>query len=274
MARKQAYIISQVIAVVLCFCAAGVFAQAQWGYFGNIGPGKWGQLDPAFTTCAVGKLQSPINISKKFQLAPYALKIHYQPTPMHIINDGDTNLIMGGSPINIQHGYGMQLNFPLSGPKETITFQGKNYHLIQFHVHTPSETAFNNQTFPMEIHFIHQSNDGQVVIIAVLAKAGEANPELQRVINYFPTESRVERVINNEKINLSGLLPAKQDYYNFTGSLTLPPCTEGVQWIVMSDFITASPAQVLLFRKAVRGDNARPIQSDHKRDVYFSKEPT
>jgi carbonic anhydrase len=270
MKRQYAKIISHVIATTLCFCSPGVFAE--WGYLGNTGPSKWGQLDPGFAMCARGKLQAPINITKKFKTAPYELKINYQPASMTIVNDGATSLTIGSSQVITQHGHGIQLNFPQSGVKETITFKNRDYRLVQLDVHTPSETAFNNQTFPMEIHFIHQGDDGQVVIMTVLAKAGVANSELQKIVNHFPADTAIEHVINSEKINPAGLLPARHDYYSFTGSLTTPPCAEGVQWIVMRDFITVSTSQIVLFRKAVRGDNARPIQPGHKRDVYFSVE--
>lgn len=267
----------QSILVLLSACMTNVYADAvndgvkvKWGYVGNTGPARWGQLDPAYELCATGKTQSPINISKKFKTAPHALEIKYQPAPMVILNDGVTDLLIGQTKTITNTGHGIQLNFPEKGVRETITFKGVNYHLVQFHIHTPSETAFNNQIYPMEIHFVHQNDDGQVAVIAVLGKTGETNTELQNIIDHLPAERGVEVKVSNDKINPAVLIPSSHDYYNFAGSLTTPPCTEGLQWIVMRDFITVSSVQNVLLRKAIGGDNSRPLQRDNKRDIYFS----
>lgn len=242
----------------------------KWGYKGNIGPERWGQLNPAFTLCASGKSQSPINIIKKVINTPNTLTIQYESAPMAIVEDGATSLMIGNAQTIINDGHGVQLNFTNEKWKETIIFQGKEYHLIQFHMHSPSENEWHGQAFPMEIHFVHQSDDGHVAVIGVFVKGGAANKALQKIIDNFPKNKGVVHVIQNERINPVDLIPAKHDYFNFLGSLTTPPCTEGLQWIVMPGTITASPAQIVLFRKEAGGANARPVQPLHKRVVYFS----
>jgi len=164
-------------------------------------------------------------------------------------------------------GYGdFELRFDPNKPdevqkaKETITYAGNEYELVQFHFHSPSETLWHQQSFPLEIHFVHQGKDGKAAILAVLIKGGNANPTLEQILNHLPKEQRKEIPVPGVGVDPSALLPADQRYYAFMGSLTSPPCSEGFQWIVMPSPITASPAQILRVRQETHGTNARPVQ--------------
>ena len=242
----------------------------KWGYKGNISPAFWGRLDPKFSLCATGKSQSPINIPKKVKKAPNALTIHYNPSVLHIVDDGLTDLIIGKMHELVLDGHGVQLNFSALGNREAITLQGKTYHLVQFHFHTPSETQWHNQAYPLEIHFVHQSDAGEVVVIAVLAKGGNENATLKKIIAHLPQEIGKEVTIPSEHINPEDLLPVHRSYYHFMGSLTTPPCTEGLHWVVMAESITVSPAQIVALKKVVGGVNARPVQPLNGRVVSYS----
>lgn len=245
-------------------------ATLSWGYKGNNGPERWAQIDTAFAQCGKGKSQSPISLGKKVNKIPGNLVIDYHPAAVAIENNGQTNLMIGNSQMIINDGHSMQINFPTNKNAETIKFNGVTYRLVQLHLHSPSENELHGQDFPLEIHFVHQGDDGKVAVIGVFVKGGSANATLGKIIQQFPNDKGVAHPIVGEQINPLDLLPKKRDYYSFMGSLTTPPCTEGLQWIVMSDTITASPAQILLFRKAMGGNNARPVQPINKRVINFS----
>lgn len=242
--------------------------KVQWGYKGNIAPARWGQLSPQFATCATGKEQSPINITRKIIKTAGVLGIHYQPAPMLIVDDGSTELMLGDTQTIVDDGHGIQLNFP--NIKEEVTWNDHAYHLVQLHIHTPSENAWHGQQFPLEIHFVHQGADGKVLVIGVLAKAGAANLALQKMIEHLPQEKGKVFPVQGEYINPYDLIPSKHNYFSFRGSLTTPPCTEGLQWVVMAEPLTASPAQIVALRKAANGANARPLQPLNGRQIFYS----
>lgn len=244
--------------------------KVKWGYSGEIAPDKWVTLNPEFALCEKGKAQSPLNINREYRTILNALTIEYQAAPMVIVNDGTLSLQIGNSQVITNDGHGIQLNFPTDGPKETIMIHGNEYRLLQLHIHTPSENTLNGKSFPMEIHFVHQGKNGRSAVIGVFVKSGKANAALQNMIDHFPKDHSVEHLISSERINPMSLMPGKQNYYTFFGSLTTPPCTEGLQWVVMANSITASPEQIKLFNDASDGNNARPIQPLNGRKIYLS----
>jgi len=256
-------------------CTATAFAgnsSVNWSYTGNGGPANWGNLDTSFSSCNSGKTQSPIDIVKPILPATYDLSIKYQSAPLIIVNDGETSLMINHKPVIIHQGHAIQLNFAENGTKESIIFKGKAYRLKEFHFHTPGETAIDGKISPMEIHFVHQSEDEQVAVLAVLVNEGEANQELAGIIKDIPKDHGVSHEVTNRTVNPVNLMPQKKNYYYFAGSLTTPPCTEGLHWIVMPDTITASKEQIDAFKTAVGGDNARPLQPGNQRNIYYSVE--
>lgn len=259
-----------VAGVQAAFIDAGV--TTSWGYKGNIGPQRWSQLNPAFTLCATGKQQSPIDIPKHIKSMSYDLAIRYQNAPLNIVNDGQTELSLGVDQLIINDGHSIQLNFPQKPALEKIDFNDVDYHLLQLHFHSPSENLWHGQDYPLEIHFVHQGPAGKVLVLAVFVKSGLANPALQTIINYLPKEHGQSALIANQSINPADLLPESNNYYYVQGSLTTPPCSEGVNWVIMSTSITASPAQIQQLRQAMGGGNARPVQPLFKRDVFNSRE--
>ncbi len=245
--------------------------KTKWGYTGQTGPDHWAQLNPHFSVCSIGKLQSPINIAPKITDKTSKLDIHYMPATMIIVDDGYTNLLIGKEQTIINDGHAIQLNFPESNTSEEILFNQDKYQLVQFHMHTPSENTLNGKSFPMEIHFVHQGKNGTLAVIGVFVKLGEENPTLQKIITNLPKEAHKPMQISGEEVSPLNLLPTDQKHYDFNGSLTTPPCAEGVQWIVMQNPITASAEQIAKLKAATHGANARPVQSRNKREIFYSE---
>lgn len=264
------HIFSIVIGISLLSAHPLAIASAEWGYKGNLGPDRWAELDPAFALCGTGTSQSPINITKKTKKSPHLLTVHYQPAPMRIIDDGETDLLIGNKHAIVDNGHTVQLNFNPDQTHETFKYKNDEFKLIQFHIHTPGENYFNNIQYPMEIHFVHQGEQGKAAAIGVWVKNGPPNATIQKIIDHYPKEHFKEEVIKGTSINPIELLPAKLDYYSFMGSLTTPPCSEGLQWIMMAHPVTASPKQIYLLRKLIAEINARPIQALNKRVIHYS----
>lgn len=245
-------------------------ASVKWSYVGTTGPTKWGTLSKDFALCDTGRLQSPINIERNRIPAPYSLSMQYHAAPLLIGEDMDNTYKITPSRTITNTGYGVQINFH-EKKKELLTYDGKEYELVQFHFHSPSETTWHKQAFPLEIHMVHHGADGVgVLVLAVFVKGGAENPVMKTILDHLPEKEKQEYAIPGATVDPAGLLPDNQRYYAFTGSLTTPPCTEGLQWIVMPEPITASPAQILKIRDASGGTNARPVQPLNGRTIYYS----
>lgn len=226
-------------------------ASPAWSYQGSSGPNDWGKLDPAYATCSVGQSQSPINIkgAKKSDLP--ALKLDYQTVPLNIIDNG----------------HSIQVNY---APGSTLTVGHNTYELKQFHFHHPSEEHVNGHGYDMVAHLVHADADGHVAVIAVFLKKGPSNTVLETIWKNIPADKEKAVDVPRVSVNVNDLLPAKRDYYTFAGSLTTPPCSEGVTWYVLKQPGSLSGEQVNAFAK-MYPDNARPIQPTNGREVRESK---
>lgn len=220
-----------------------------WSYSGATGPQSWSKLQPEFSTCAVGQRQSPINIDDTYTLQgpAEALQFNYQPSNAVVVNNGHT----------------IQVN--LQG-NNTLTVRGTTYALVQFHFHTPSEEQVNFRNFAMVAHLVHRSTEGQLAVVAVLLEPGVASSLIDKVWTYMPLDVNDAVRTPVGLIDLSELLPKDQRYYQFMGSLTTPPCTEGVLWMVLKQPVQISPAQLRLFQQ-IYPNNARPVQPLNNRPV-------
>jgi carbonic anhydrase len=244
--------------------------KVDWGYKGNIGPERWAKLNPAFALCATGTRQSPVNLTGDMTPSNAALSFQYRAAPMAIMDNGVTQLQLAQDQIFINDGHGIQLNFHPAA-QEYLRYDGEKYQLVQLHFHSPSENEREGRRFPLEIHFVHQGSDGKVIVVGVFVRAGGQNPIIQKVIEHLPKEEGKESTVMSERVNPADLLPTEKAVYAFDGSLTTPPCTEGLRWLQLKESITATPAQIQQLRWAAGGDNARPIQSLNGRRVYFKK---
>ena len=218
---------------------SGVAHAVHWGYQGSGGPKSWGQLKPAFAKCASGTRQSPIDIRGgiKVQLEP--VLFDYTPRGFSVIDNGHT----------------VQVNVAAGNFIEVI---GRRYELVQFHFHRPSEERVNGRQFDMVVHFVHKDLDGRLAVVAVLLDRGNAQPQVQTVWNNLPLEQGEELPAKGE-LDLNAMLPADRSYFTYMGSLTTPPCSEGVLWMVMKTPVSVSAEQMAIFAR-LYPMNARPIQ--------------
>ena len=223
--------------------------EVHWAYEGENGPQAWGKLKPEFNTCALGKRQSPINIEESSTLQGPAepLQFNYQPSSGTVVNNGHT------------------IQVDLYGDN-TLTVRGSTYKLIQFHFHTPSEERVNYRGFAMVAHLVHKNNEGQLAVVAVLLDPGVANALVNKVWTYMPLDTGDRVRMPQGLIDMNELLPKDQRYYQFMGSLTTPPCTEGVLWMVLKQPAGVSREQIKLFTQLFP-NNARPVQAVNGRAV-------
>jgi carbonic anhydrase len=224
-------------------------AHPHWAYTGDDGPADWGHLSPEFAACSSGTSQSPIDLTGAVAAALPPLGIVMNPIPLALVNNGHT----------------VQQDAP---PGSLLEVAGKHYDLVQFHVHHPSEHTVNGQAFPLEIHFVHRSDEGQLAVVGVLVQEGAANGALAPFFDHLPAHAG-ERTEVATSLDPAGMLPADRTYFNYPGSLTTPPCSEGVTWYVMKTPTSASAAQIATFSAAFPL-NARPAQPLGKRSLELS----
>jgi len=225
--------------------------EIHWGYEGEGGPSHWGGLKAEYELCGSGKAQSPIDLkdAKKAKLAKLATS--YKKSTFKINNNGHT----------------IQVDLPEGS---TAKLSGKEYALVQFHFHAPSENTLDGKSFPMEMHLVHKNADGELAVVGVFIEEGSAHPVIDAIWPNLPTGETDEPVACEGPIDPTGLLPKKKAYYAFNGSLTTPPCSEGVAWHVMADPIQLSSEQILRFT-GYYDNNARPVQPLNERAIQLSK---
>jgi carbonic anhydrase len=244
-------------ASILSLIGLAAFSAAQeahpphWAYSGPEGPLRWGKLDPSYAACSLGHAQSPVDITHAKPVDLPALKLDYKAVPLSIIDNGHT----------------IQVNY---APGSTLAVGDKTYTLKQFHFHHPSEEHVNGKGFPLVAHLVHADTDGRLAVVAVLFEQGNANPMIDTLWKNIPSEKEKPRDIPSVSIQAQDLLPNERGYFTYIGSLTTPPCSEGVAWYVLKSHATVSPEQVAAFAKLYQM-NARPIQSTNGREVLESK---
>ncbi|MGF1568345.1 MAG: carbonic anhydrase [Nodosilinea sp.] len=226
-----------------------------WGYVGVGNPAEWSELSPEFSACGVGREQSPIDLSQDIlsqdiRAELSTITINYQSVPLRIVNNGHT------AEVRVNPGSG-------------IILDNEPYELEQFHFHQPSEHTVEGTTFPMEMHLVHKNARGELAVIGVLLAEGKENPTLGPIWEAIPPEKSEEVHVPDVQINLDALLPENSETYRYFGSLTTPPCSEIVQWVVLQTPMELSPAQVAQF-KAIFPPNARPVQARNRRIVLRS----
>ena len=213
---------------------------AHWGYNGAGGPDQWGLMNPEFSTCASGARQSPIDIRSGVRVDLEPIQFDYRATGFRVIDNGHT----------------IQVN--LDGGN-AIEVQGRRYDLLQFHFHRPSEERVDGRQFDMVAHLVHKDPEGRLAVVAVLLDRGSAHALVQTVWNNLPLEQGSEVAVR-AKLDISHLLPADRRYFTYMGSLTTPPCSEGVLWMVMQQPVPIANEQINVFSR-LYPMNARPIQS-------------
>ncbi|MFZ0136825.1 MAG: carbonic anhydrase family protein [Candidatus Sulfotelmatobacter sp.] len=266
--RTRRMALLSLAAAALLLLPAGARAQwkTPWAYEGPTGAEHWSALDPTYTACNTGKEQSPIDIQSAEKADLPALRFDSRSGPLkYLLNNGHT----------------IRVNYhDAPGAGNFLIVGDKRYHLTQFHFHRPSEEYINGKPYDMVAHLMYKDSDGRVAGVAVLLQAGKANPTIQQIWDHMPkTESKLlsdfsheERSVPGVEIDPGGLLPTDTDtsYYMYMGSVTAPPCTEGVTWFVLKTPVEISAAQIAAFAKLFPHD-VRPIQPLNGRVVKESR---
>ena len=229
-----------VMACPICLAAGRLVAAegVHWGYSGAEGPDQWGRLDPAYEACGVGREQSPIDLDDAVAADHPAVVPDLKPLPLRVVHNGHTIQADG------------------AGGGHT-SIGGKPYELLQFHFHHPSEHLVAGRASAMEVHLVHRAVDGEVAVLGVLIEAGPPSPTLASIWEVMPRAAGPE-VSDARRVDPAMLLPGGA-VWRYAGSLTTPPCTEIVQWVVYRTPITASLGQIATFA-ALFPNNARPPQ--------------
>lgn len=224
-------------------------SQVHWDYTegGPEGPANWGHLAPEYEFCVKGKNQSPVNLDNMIESDLPFIKFNYEVGGNEVVNNGHT----------------VQVNYAAGS---TITVNGKTFELKQFHFHSPSENTIRGEYFPLEAHFVHADSNGNLAVVAVMYRTGMEQQELEKAWAQMP-QTAGESVPLSENVDANKLLPPDKDYYGFNGSLTTPPCSEGVLWMVIKDAGQVSLEQVTKFTETMHHPNNRPVQPVNARII-------
>jgi len=232
----------QLRGIALCLMVAGSTASAadtpHWTYEGHHGPGAWASLDPGYASCS-GLNQSPVDLADT---------VDAELPPLQLTPAADLVAL-------VDNGHTLQVN---AGGDSRLQLDGRAFTLRQFHFHAPSEHRIDGRQFPLEAHLVHSDADGRLAVIGVLFDAGASHPLLQALVDHLPTDS-APRAIDTD-LAAASLLPDQHDYFRYNGSLTTPPCSEGVRWIVVEQASTATAEQIAHIARAMHGPNNRPLQ--------------
>jgi carbonic anhydrase len=241
----------QALGVLLLAVCAGAAAQsgAAWDYAGKRGPLEWGRLDPAYKACSNGHEQSPIDIhGAHLNKALQPIELHYMGGPVTLENDGHTILVHVGK-------------------GSYMVVGGTRYELDHLEFHHPSEETVKGRLTDLEVYLVHKSAEGKWAIIALRFNFDRGNPNavLADLWPHLPATAGARETVTTE-INPEGFFPADRSYWTYTGSLTTPPCTEGVRWFIIEDELTISREQLRQYTAIFRM-NSRPLQDAHGRRI-------
>ena len=225
-------------------------SHVHWSYEGEGAPANWGKLRSDYSICASGKRQSPIDSRDGIRVDLETIKFDYLNSMFRIIDNGHT----------------IQVNV---GSGSTISVMGRQYELTQLHFHRPAEDRINGKSYYMEMHLVHKDMENHLAVIAVLLEKGTEQPLIQTLWNNLPLEVNQD-VAPDVAINLNGLLPENRSYWTYMGSLTTPPCTEDVLWMVFKQPVQISAEQIAIFSRLYR-NNARPVQWGNNRIIKESR---
>jgi len=227
----------------------GAHGGGHWSYQGDGGPQRWGDLSADFKSCSLGQEQTPIDLQGSIRAETGLVEPSFQPMPLTIRNNGHT----------------IQVDCP---PGSRTLIAGQAFELLQFHFHHPSEHLLAGRSLDLELHFVHQSAQGQLAVLAVFIRPGQDNAALAPIWAAMPREAGEPQPIGT-LIAPAALLPASRNYFRYSGSLTTPPCSEGVLWTVFKDPIEASSQQIRQFAELFPV-NARPVQPLNRRFLLES----
>lgn len=228
-----------------------------WSYEGDTGPSNWGTLSGEWSACSGGQSQSPIDIDQTVSMADMpALSAQFKPAALRIVHNEH---IADG----INNGHTIQINYSNG---DMLAVGDEQFELVQYHFHSPSEHTVRGQHYPMEMHMVHKSADGKLAVVGVFIEEGTHNAAFDPIWSNLPATKGAESHFENVMVDVNQLLPARTTSYRYDGSLTTPPCSESVKWIIMATPIQLSTEQVGAFRAIIHGNN-RPVQALNGRSV-------
>jgi len=238
------------VAATLC-CGYPARADGEhWSYQGHGGPAKWAELDHEFAACKLGKTQSPVDIRGAKAADLPAIQFNYKPSPLKVIDNGHT----------------IQVNY---APGSWLDVGGAHYELVQFHFHKPSEEKIEGKSHAMVAHLVHKGADGKLAVVAVMLDKGGANRTIDTIWANLPKEKEKETAVD-VTVDAAALLPRDKGYYTFQGSLTTPPCSEGVRWFVLKTPMKITESEIMAFGK-LYPMNARPTQPLNGRAIEATR---
>ncbi len=226
-----------------------VAADPHWDYGEEAGPASWGGLTPKYAACAAGRSQSPIDIGLTTASALPEMKSAYRPASLRIVHHDHRADV-------VNTGHSIQVNY---AGADTLSVGEESYSLMQYHFHSPSEHTVGGERFPMEMHLVHKSTDGRLAVVGVLIEEGVANAAFDPIWSNLPSRKGAESHLEHVIVDVNELLPQARTTHRYDGSLTTPPCSEGVKWFVMTSTIQLSADQIGRFRSLIAGNN-RPVQ--------------
>lgn len=222
--------------------------KAEWGYGAENGPAVWGRLSEDYRLCDEGRRQSPIDLADASPKRSPEVIFNYRSSPLTVVNNGHT--------VQVDYSEG-----------SSMEIEGARYELLQFHFHSPSEHTLSGESLEMEMHLVHQNADsGELAVVGALVRRGSENAALAPVWENIPAAAGEPRRVDGVSINAEDLLPSERLFYRYDGSLTTPPCSEGVKWFVLTTPIEMSAAQIETFRSVINGNN-RPVQPLNEREL-------
>jgi carbonic anhydrase len=235
-------------AITIATAALAASDHPHWTYEGHEGPEHWGALSKDFAACN-GQHQSPVNLKGASAGDNEDITLNWKPFTPVVTNNGHT----------------IQAN-AVDG--NTTKFGDKTYKLLQMHFHHPSEHTVDGKLAPMEAHFVSKGADGKLLVLGVMIDEGKANDQIAKLWAVAPPEQGEAKA--KEAVDFAKLVPTDSKFFHYTGSLTTPPCSEIVNWIVFTDPITASKEQIETFAR-LYPNNHRPVQALHDRTVTLGQ---
>ncbi len=231
-----------------------------WGYTSEVGPSMWSSLTPVYAACGDGKSQSPIDLNSVSNSGSPKLSLDYQTTSLKIAHHEHVDDIL-------DNGHTIQVTVEEGS---SFTLNEKTYKLKQFHFHTPSEHTVDGKHLPLEMHWVHQSDDGRFGVIGLLFEEGKSNNNLEVIIEHMPTLPGESNHYSDIKLDLNLHVPKDLSAYHYTGSFTTPPCTENVEWLVLRNKFTMGADQIKAFSSRLNNNN-RPVQDLNDRVLTIDK---